>query len=203
MSRPGLFRSLRDFFREMRSFGNPELENLKLQARALQKQLDQLEAMRAAREQQEEALALMHMQNTVQNLQQLDKILQKSETVIAAAVAEASARTDQRVKTMLQQKAQEVVSKLDLHKALSLDIPPEQIVKDAVQQTAAQLESEGGLANLGLPGPQSQAAPPVQDQPPPAATGQAGTESSPPIQHQQKRQVHQQMHPAWRALPPR
>lgn len=42
----------------------------------------QLEAMRAAREQQEEALALMHMQNTVQNLQQLDKILQKSETVV-------------------------------------------------------------------------------------------------------------------------
>lgn len=38
--------------------------------------------MRAAREKQEEALALMQMQNTVQNLQQLDKILQKSETVV-------------------------------------------------------------------------------------------------------------------------
>lgn len=81
---------------------------------------------------------------------------------IAAAVAEASARTDQRVNTMLQQKAQEVVSKLDLHKALSLDIPPEQIVKDAVQQTTAQLEAEGGLANLGVPSQQNQPATPVQ-----------------------------------------
>ncbi len=81
---------------------------------------------------------------------------------IAAAVAAVSARTDERVKTMLQQKAQEVVSKLDLKKALSLEIPPEQIVRDAVQQTAAQLESEGGLANLRLPGQQSQPATPVQ-----------------------------------------
>ncbi len=38
--------------------------------------------MRAAREKQEEALALMQIQNTVQNLQQLDKILQKSETEV-------------------------------------------------------------------------------------------------------------------------
>ena len=79
-------------------------------------------------------------------------------------MAEASARTDQRVKTMLQQKAQEVVSKLDLKKALSLNIPPEQIVQDAVQQTTAQLESEGGLANLGLDAQQSQPATPVQVQ---------------------------------------
>lgn len=38
--------------------------------------------MRAAREKQEEALAMMQMQNTVQNLQQLDKILQKSEKMV-------------------------------------------------------------------------------------------------------------------------
>ena len=43
--------------------------------------------MRAAREKQEEALALMQMQNTVQNLQQLDKILQKSETVVRVALS--------------------------------------------------------------------------------------------------------------------
>ena len=38
--------------------------------------------MRAAREKQEEALAMMQMQNTVQNLQQLDKILEKSEKMV-------------------------------------------------------------------------------------------------------------------------
>lgn len=38
--------------------------------------------MRAAREKQEEALAMMQMQNTVQNLQQLDKILVKSEKMV-------------------------------------------------------------------------------------------------------------------------
>lgn len=41
--------------------------------------------MRAAREKQEEALAMMQMQNTVQNLQQLDKILQKSEKMVRHA----------------------------------------------------------------------------------------------------------------------
>lgn len=184
MSRPGLFRSFMDFFREMRSFGQPELQNLKLQARALQKQLDELEAMRAAREKQEEALAMMQIQNTVANLQQLDTILQKSEKVIAAAVAEASTKTDERVKAMLQQKAQEVVSKLDLKKALSLDLSHEQIVQDAVQQTAAKLQSEGGLANLASPDQQQRSDSPVQVPSPPAA-GEASAASSPPIQHQQ------------------
>lgn len=42
----------------------------------------QLEAMRAARAKHEEALALMQVQNTVQNLQQLDKIVQKSEHMV-------------------------------------------------------------------------------------------------------------------------
>lgn len=42
----------------------------------------QLEAMRAARAKNEEALALMQVQNTVQNLQQLDKIVQKSEQMV-------------------------------------------------------------------------------------------------------------------------
>ena len=41
--------------------------------------------MRATREKQEEALAMMQMQNTVQNLQQLDKILQKSEKMVRHA----------------------------------------------------------------------------------------------------------------------
>lgn len=81
---------------------------------------------------------------------------------IAAAVAEASTKTDERVKAMLQQKAQEVVSKLDLKKALSLDLSHEQIVQDAVQQTAAKLQSEGGLANLASPDQQQRSDSPVQ-----------------------------------------
>ena len=63
---------------------------------------------------------------------------------IAAAVDKAGAETDQQIKAMLQHKAQEIVSKLDLHKALSLDVPPEQIVAEAMQQANAQLQSEGG-----------------------------------------------------------
>ncbi len=42
----------------------------------------QLEAMRAAREAQEEALALMQAQHTVQNLQQMEKIVQQSEKMV-------------------------------------------------------------------------------------------------------------------------
>lgn len=38
--------------------------------------------MRAAREKQEEALAMMQMQNTVLNLKQLDKIFEKSEKMV-------------------------------------------------------------------------------------------------------------------------
>lgn len=70
---------------------------------------------------------------------------------IAAAVESAGAKTDQQIKTMLQQKAEEVVSKLDLQKALSLDIPPEQIVQDAMQQATAQLQSKGGSLHLAAP----------------------------------------------------
>lgn len=74
---------------------------------------------------------------------------------IAAAVESAGAKTDEQIKTMLQQKAQEVVSKLDLQKALSLDIPPEQIVQDAVQQATAQLQSQGGSLRLAVSGQQT------------------------------------------------
>ena len=38
--------------------------------------------MRAAREKQEEALALMHAQNTVQNLQQMERIVDRSRAMV-------------------------------------------------------------------------------------------------------------------------
>lgn len=133
---------------------------------------------------------MMQMQNTVQNLQQLDKILQKSEKMvrhasvrldtprpcvagtnnlvqIAAAVESAGARTDEQIKTMLQQKAEEVVSKLDLQKALSLDVPPEQIVQDVMQQANAQLQSEGKSMSLAAPGQQKNLDSPAQVGTPP------------------------------------
>ena len=43
--------------------------------------------MRAARERQEEALAMMQVQNTVTNMQQLDKIVQKSEKLVQSEPA--------------------------------------------------------------------------------------------------------------------
>lgn len=61
---------------------------------------------------------------------------------IVEAVEKAGAQTDEHVKVLLQQKAREVVGKLDLTKALSLDIPPEEIVADAMQQASAQLQAE-------------------------------------------------------------
>lgn len=78
---------------------------------------------------------------------------------IAAAVESAGAKTDKQIKNMLQQKAQEVVSKLDLQKALSLDIPPEKIVQDAMQQANALLQSEGGSVSLAVPGQQQSESP--------------------------------------------
>lgn len=42
----------------------------------------QLEAMRAARVQQEEALSLMQVQSTVQNIQHLEKMKQKQELLV-------------------------------------------------------------------------------------------------------------------------
>ena len=42
----------------------------------------QLEGRRAAREAQEEALALMQVQHTVQNLQQMEQIVQQSEKMV-------------------------------------------------------------------------------------------------------------------------
>ena len=81
---------------------------------------------------------------------------------IAAAVESAGVKTDEQIKTMLQQKAQEVVSKLDLHKALSLDLPPEQIIQDAMQQATAQLQSEGKPVSFTLPDQQMQTGSPVQ-----------------------------------------
>lgn len=81
---------------------------------------------------------------------------------IAAAVQSAGARTDEQIKTMLQQKAEEVVSKLDLQKAMSLDIPPEQIVQDVMQQATAQLQSEGESVSLAAPGQQTNLDSPAQ-----------------------------------------
>ena len=73
---------------------------------------------------------------------------------IVEAVEKAGAQTDEHVKVLLQQKAQEVVGKLDLTKALSLDIAPEQIVADAMQQASAQLQAESGQEiNLTQPQP--------------------------------------------------
>lgn len=133
MSKPGLFRALKEFFADFRAFGNPELDNLKLQAKALQKQLDQLEAMRAVRVQQEEALSLMQVQSTVQNIQHLDRMKQKQEDLVKAAVEQASAHADKQIKAMLEQKAQQVVSNLDLSKAISMDVPVEDIVAKTMQ----------------------------------------------------------------------
>ena len=42
----------------------------------------QLEARRAAREAQEEALALMQVQHTVNSLEQMEKIVQQSEKMV-------------------------------------------------------------------------------------------------------------------------
>ena len=46
----------------------------------------QLEAMRAARVKQEEALALMQVQSSVQTLQQMEKIKQKQEVMVRHTV---------------------------------------------------------------------------------------------------------------------
>ena len=65
---------------------------------------------------------------------------------------EAGAKTDQQIKAILHQKAQEIVSKLDLEKAMSMDASPEQIIQDAMRQATVQLQSEGeSLLNLDLP----------------------------------------------------
>lgn len=146
----------------------------------------------------------MQVHSRVQNLQQLDKIVQKSEKMvchhirigvftsacshptvcmllcspqwvsgslhlpcdlaprlalpflqIAAAVEKAGAQTDQQIKDLLQQKAQQVISKLDLEKALSLDVPPEQIAADAMEQASAQLQAEGDQALNLMPDSQT------------------------------------------------
>ncbi|KAL0026979.1 hypothetical protein WJX79_005732 [Trebouxia sp. C0005] len=155
MSRPGLLRSLRDLFREFRNFGNPELQNLKVHALELQQELDKLEARRAAREAQEEALALMQAQHTVQKLEQMEHIVQQSEKLIAAAVDRAGAQTDQQIKALLQQKADEIMSKIDLSKALSLDGSPEEAVKHAMGEASAQLQAEGANFHLAQAEPQA------------------------------------------------
>lgn len=41
---------------------------------------------------------------------------------------------------MLEHKAHEVVSNLDLSKALSMDIPPEQIAANALQEAQSELQ---------------------------------------------------------------
>ncbi|DBA95038.1 TPA: hypothetical protein ACH3X1_002554 [Trebouxia sp. C0004] len=155
MSRPGLLRSLRELYREFRNFGNPELENLKVHALELQKELVKLEAKRAAREAQEDALALMQVQHKVQNLQQMEKIVQQSEKMIAAAVDRAGARTDQQIKALLQQKAEEVMSKIDLTQALSLGGSPEEAVKHAMGEASTQLQAEGANFCLAQAEPQA------------------------------------------------
>lgn len=79
-----------------------------------------------------------------------------------AAVEKALAETEQQVQALLHRKAEEVVSKLDLSKALSLDVPPEQIVAEAMQQATAQLDAEGREAFLAQPATSAQAQHPSQ-----------------------------------------
>lgn len=191
MSRPGLLRSLRELFREFRNFGNPELENLKVHALELQKELDKLEAMRAARAAQEEALALMQVQHTVQSLQQMEKIVQQSEKMIAAAVDRAGAQTDQQIKALLQQKAEEVMSKIDLSKALSLGGSPEEAVKHAMGEASAQLQAEGADFQLARAEPQALPSSNMQSTQPANSPVEPSRQVPNASQHQQKRQIHQ------------
>ncbi len=63
---------------------------------------------------------------------------------IAAAVDRAGAQTDQQIKAMLQHKAEEVMSKIDLTKMLSLGASPEEVVQHVMGEASAQLHAEGG-----------------------------------------------------------
>ena len=74
---------------------------------------------------------------------------------IAAAVDRAGAQTDQQIKALLQQKADEIMSKIDLSKALSLDGSPEEAVKHAMGEASAQLQAEGANFHLAQAEPQA------------------------------------------------
>ncbi len=74
---------------------------------------------------------------------------------IAAAVDRAGAQTDQQIKALLQQKAEEVMSKIDLSKALSLGGSPEEAVKHAMEEASAQLQAEGASFRLAQAEPQA------------------------------------------------
>ena len=75
---------------------------------------------------------------------------------IAEAVNKAGEEADEHMQALLQLKAKEVMSKLDLSKALSLETPPEQIVAEAMQQATAQLQAEGVETLLSQPGTSAQ-----------------------------------------------
>ena len=74
---------------------------------------------------------------------------------IAAAVEKAGAQTDQQIKALLQQKAEEVMSKIDLSRALSLGGSPEEAVKHAMEEASAQLQAEGANFRLAQAEPQA------------------------------------------------
>ncbi len=74
---------------------------------------------------------------------------------IAAAVERAGAQTDQQIKALLQQKAEEVMSKIDLSKALSLSSSPEEAVTQAMEEASAQLQAEGANFRLAQAEPQA------------------------------------------------
>ena len=59
---------------------------------------------------------------------------------VAEAVAKASAQADKRIKAVLEQKAQQIVSNLDLSKALALDLPPEEAVAGVMQEAQEKLK---------------------------------------------------------------
>ncbi|KAK9789598.1 hypothetical protein WJX73_008164 [Symbiochloris irregularis] len=134
MPRPGVFRAVRDLWREFRNYGQPELERLKQEAIELQKNLKELQAARAQSAALQEQVTILHLQKSVQAIEELESTMKLREAAMAQAVNMAAAKVSSDMVSRSQEEAMahadKVLEGIDLRRYLQEGAPLEDCIKD-------------------------------------------------------------------------
>ncbi|EIE24708.1 hypothetical protein COCSUDRAFT_32796 [Coccomyxa subellipsoidea C-169] len=108
----GVLRTLRDLWRQARTYGDTELAQLKASAEDLKSQVDILREAQKKRRQQEEFLALRELRRTVNALKAESEALEQQKRAVVAAMDEVASNAEGEMAVQAEVQAQERVGKV-------------------------------------------------------------------------------------------
>ncbi|BDA42602.1 hypothetical protein COCOBI_03-4950 [Coccomyxa sp. Obi] len=112
MSRTGVFRTLRDLWRQARTYGDEELAQLKASAEDLKSQVDFLMEAQKKRRQQEEALTLRELRRTVDALRAESEALEDQKRAVVEAMDEVTSNVEGEMAVQAEAQGQERVAEI-------------------------------------------------------------------------------------------